>query len=580
MTHSDHEAPGPIGLYDPADERDSCGVGFVAAIDGAPRRSVVEKGLDALKAVWHRGAVDADGKTGDGAGIHVQIPLSFFNDHIERTGHKAIDAAAAAPLAVGAVFLPRTDFGAQETCRAIVETEVLRLGYTIYGWRQVPVNVSVLGEKANATRPEVEQIMIANARGSDEETFERELYLIRRRVEKAVAAAQIAGFYICSLSCRSVIYKGMMLAEQVGDFYPDLQDPRFESAFAIYHQRYSTNTFPQWWLAQPFRMLAHNGEINTMKGNLNWMRSHEIRMASQVFGAHQEDLKPVVPASSSDSAALDAVFEVMVRAGRIAPMAKTMLIPEAWSNRATVMPESWRAMYAYSNSVMEPWDGPAAIAATDGRWVLAGADRNGLRPLRFVVDGEGLVIAGSEVGMVPTDESSVREKGRLGPGQMIAIDLVEGRLLHDAESSRTMLAPSGPSRSGSKLITISKARWLAAQSRRRGGRAPRARRAAHAAIRGRDQHRGSRDHPASDGRRRQGGDRLDGRRHADRGAVGFLPPAQPFLPPELQPGHQPADRPAARAAGDEPEDAVRQSQERARRIELADRDLHARERRW
>ncbi len=416
------------GMYLPDEEHASCGVGLVAAVDGQPRRDVVEHGINALKAVWHRGAVDADGKTGDGAGIHVQIPVAFFRDQIQRTGHEPRDTL----LAVGQVFLPRTNFGAQETCRTIVETEVLRLGYYIYGWRQVPVNIAVLGEKANATRPGIEQILISNAKGADEETFERELYVIRRRIEKAVAQAQISGFYICSLSCRSVIYKGMMLAEQVADFYPDLLDERFVSAFAIYHQRYSTNTFPQWWLAQPFRMLAHNGEINTLKGNMNWMRSHEIRMASSFLGDLAEDIKPIIPNGSSDSAALDAVFEVMVRAGRSAPMAKTMLVPEAWSNDQD-MPDAWRAMYSYSNAVMEPWDGPAALAMTDGRYVCAGMDRNGLRPMRYVVTGDGLVIAGSEVGMVPTDEATIREKGRLGPGQMIAVDIAEGRLLHDAE---------------------------------------------------------------------------------------------------------------------------------------------------
>ncbi|MEM7271418.1 MAG: glutamate synthase central domain-containing protein, partial [Pseudomonadota bacterium] len=282
-------------------------------------------------------------------------------------------------------------------------------------------------------RPEIEQIIVANRKGVDAETFERELYVVRRRAEKAAGASQVNGFYVCSLSCRSVIYKGMMLAEQVAEFYPDLQDERFESSFAIYHQRYSTNTFPQWWLAQPFRMLAHNGEINTLKGNLNWMKSHEIRLSSQSFGDMAEDIKPVVAGGASDSAALDSVFEVMVRAGRNAPMAKTMLVPEAWSKAATDMPDSWRAMYAYSNSVMEPWDGPAALACTDGRWVVAGADRNGLRPIRYVVTGDGLLIAGSETGMVPIDEMTVREKGALGPGQLIAVDMVEGRLLHDVE---------------------------------------------------------------------------------------------------------------------------------------------------
>jgi glutamate synthase (NADPH/NADH) large chain len=427
------------GMYREEDEHSSCGVGFVVAVDGAPRREVVENGIAALKAIWHRGAVDADGKTGDGAGIHVQIPQQFFRDQIRRTGHEAGEEM----IAVGMAFLPRADFGAQETCRTIVETEVLRLGYYIYGWRQVPINVAVLGDKANATRPEIEQIMIGNRKGVDAETFERELYVIRRRIEKAAAGAQVQGLYLCSLSCRSIIYKGMMLAEQVAEFYPDLKDDRFVSAFAIYHQRYSTNTFPQWWLAQPFRMLAHNGEINTLKGNLNWMKSHEIRMASASFGELAEEIKPIVMPGASDSAALDAVFEVMVRAGRNAPMAKTMLIPEAWSSNATVMPEAWRAMYAYSNAVMEPWDGPAAICATDGRWVIAGLDRNGLRPLRYVVTGDGLVIAGSEIGMVPTDETTVIEKGRLGPGQMLGVDMAEGRLLHDVEL-KNQLAASQP----------------------------------------------------------------------------------------------------------------------------------------
>ena len=428
------------GMYYCDDEHASCGVGLVVSIDGKPSRKVVQNGIDALKAVWHRGAVDADGKTGDGAGIHVQIPVNFFYDQIRRTGHEPDTETL---IAVGQVFLPRTDSAAQETCRTIVESEILRMGYRIYGWRHVPVDVSCLGEKANATRPEIEQIIISNAKGVDEETFERELYIIRRRIEKAAAAAQVYDLYICSLSCRSIIYKGMMLAEQVAVFYPDLLDDRFESAFAIYHQRYSTNTFPQWWLAQPFRMLAHNGEINTLRGNINWMKSHEIRMASAAFGDHAEDIKPIVAQGSSDSAALDAVFEVMVRAGRNAPMAKTMLVPESWSNSATEMPKAWQDMYSYCNSVMEPWDGPAALAMTDGRWVCAGLDRNGLRPMRYVVTGDGLVIAGSEAGMVPTDEATVVEKGALGPGQMLAVDMQEGRLLHDAEL-KDELAASRP----------------------------------------------------------------------------------------------------------------------------------------
>jgi glutamate synthase (NADPH) large chain len=425
------------GLYRAEDEHSSCGVGLVVAISGKPSRQVVDNGIAALKAVWHRGAVDADGKTGDGAGIHLQIPVKFFYDQVRRTGHEPDTRKL---IAVGQVFLPRTDFGAQERCRTIVETEVLRMGHYIYGWRHVPVDTSVLGEKANVTRPEIEQILIRCEKDIDEEQFERELYIIRRRIEKAATAAGIQGVYLCSLSCRSIIYKGMMLAEQVAVFYPDLMDERFESAFAIYHQRYSTNTFPQWWLAQPFRMLAHNGEINTLKGNVNWMKSHEIRMASSAFGDAAEDIKPIIPGGTSDSGALDAVFEVLVRSGRSAPMAKTMLVPEAWSKATTNMPKAWADMYSYCNSVIEPWDGPAALAMTDGRWVCGGLDRNGLRPMRYLITGDGLLIAGSEAGMVPVDESTVREKGALGPGQIIAVDMVEGKLFRDTEIKNKLAA--------------------------------------------------------------------------------------------------------------------------------------------
>src|SRR5579863_2643080 len=415
-------------LYDPREEHDACGVGFVAAIDGKPRRTVVQAGIDALKAVWHRGAVDADGKTGDGAGIHVEIPQDFFREHIRHTGLEP----GPGQLAVGMIFLPRTDLDGQERCRSIVETEILNSGYAIYGWRQVPVNIGVIGEKANATRPEIEQIMIANRRGADVEQFELDLYIIRRRIEKRVIADQIKDFYICSLSCRSIIYKGMFLAEQLTSFYPDLLDPRFVSRFAIYHQRYSTNTFPTWPLAQPFRILAHNGEINTLRGNINWMKSHETRLASEVFGEAIDEVKPVIQSGGSDSAALDAVFELLVRGGRMLAMAKAMMVPESWSESA-LMPQAHRDMYSYCNSVMEPWDGPAALALTDGRWVMGGMDRNGLRPMRYAITGGGLIIAGSEAGMVRLYERDIVEKGRLGPGQMIGVDLRAGKLYRDHE---------------------------------------------------------------------------------------------------------------------------------------------------
>ena len=418
------------GMYRPDLESDACGVGLVAATDGKASRRVVTAAIDALKAVWHRGAVDADGKTGDGAGIHVDLPVRFFDDAIEASGHRPRSNR----LAVGMIFLPRTDLGAQESCRAIVESEIINFGYTIYGWRQVPVDVSVIGEKALRLRPEIEQIMIAGPLPdqASEAEFEKDLYLIRRRIERKVIEAQIQNFYICSLSCRSIIYKGLFLAEELSVFYPDLVDDRFISRVAIFHQRYSTNTFPQWWLAQPFRMLAHNGEINTIRGNKNWMKSHEIKMASLAFGEYGDEIKPVIPAGASDTAALDAVFETIVRAGRDAPTAKLMLVPEAWQN-STDMPPPVSAMYAYFASVMEPWDGPAALAMTDGRWAVAGVDRNALRPLRTTLTSDNLLIVGSETGMVVVPESSIVRKGRMGPGEVIAIDLVEGKLYGDAE---------------------------------------------------------------------------------------------------------------------------------------------------
>ncbi|WP_297370527.1 glutamate synthase large subunit [Acidocella sp.] len=420
--------------YAPSMEHDACGVGLVAALDGKPRRDIVQAGIDALKAVWHRGAVDADGKTGDGAGIHVEIPQDFFAAEVKRGG----DRLHGGPIAVGMVFLPKTDLGAQETCRQIVETEILNFGFRIYGWRQVPINVECIGEKANATRPEIEQIMLWNPRGISEDEFERELYIIRRKIEKAAIAAQVPELYLCSLSCRSIVYKGMFLAESLTDFYPDLLDHRFVSRFAIYHQRYSTNTFPTWKLAQPFRMLAHNGEINTVAGNINWMTSHETRLSAEGLDEFLDYVKPVVQAGGSDTAALDNVFELLVRAGRDAPMAKALMIPPSIANDAT-MPKAHRDLFSYCNAVMEPWDGPAAVCASDGRFVIAGLDRNGLRPLRYSITRNKMLIVGSETGMVKFDEEDIIEKGAVGPGQTIGVDLGEAKFYTDTEM-KDMLA--------------------------------------------------------------------------------------------------------------------------------------------
>lgn len=436
------------GLYSPDDEHDACGVGLIASLDGTPIRRVVTAGIEALSVLYHRGAVDADGKTGDGAGIHVEIPQDFFKDHVRRTGIKVLPD----PLAVGMIFLPKNDLSGQEICRSIVESEILAFGYTIYGWRQVPVDISVIGEKANATRPEIEQIMIANSKGVDAARFETDLYIIRRRIETRVLAEHLTDFYICSFSSISVIYKGMFLAEELPVFYPDLSDERFISRFAIYHQRYSTNTFPTWRLAQPFRMLAHNGEINTLRGNVNWMKSHETRMNHVVFGDHIADLKPVIQAGGSDSAALDNVFEILVRAGRSAPMVKAMMVPEAL-NRLPEHATAQRNFFNYLNAVMEPWDGPAALCATDGRWVVAGMDRNGLRPMRTITTNDGLLIVGSEAGMVKIDEKTIIRKGRVGPGQMIAFDL-ETRTFYNEGEIRAHLSSQRQYDEWVKRITV------------------------------------------------------------------------------------------------------------------------------
>ena len=415
--------------YDPAHEKDACGVGLVAALDGKPTREIVEMGIRALKNVWHRGAVDADGKTGDGAGIRIEVPQDFFREQVQRAGHKPTDD----PICVGQIFLPRTDLGQQEAARSIVETEIVHFGFYIYGWRQPPVDVDVIGKKAQDTRPEIEQIMFRDGRGRDPEELERALYICRRRIERRAREAGIPAFYICSLSHKSLIYKGMFLAQDIDNFYLDLRDDRFVSSVAIYHQRYSTNTFPQWALAQPFRMLAHNGEINTLRGNLNWMKSHEIKMVSGAFGNHVEDVKPVVPQGLSDSAALDAVFEILCKAGRTAPMTKALLIPEAWSKRASIMPDNHAALYAYCNSVMEPWDGPAGICAYDGRWAIAGLDRNGLRPLRYSLTGSGILAVGSETGMCPLSGHEIVRRGHVPAGGMIAADLQTGKFYEHGE---------------------------------------------------------------------------------------------------------------------------------------------------
>ena len=422
-------------VYNPNQEHDACGVGFIVSTEGKKSRKVVELGTQALKAVWHRGAVDADGKTGDGAGIHIEIPTDFFIERIKNAGRRHEGGT----ICVGMIFLPRNDYSSQEKCKTIVENELLDKNYYIYRWRQVPVNTKVLGDKAESNRPEIVQVIFkSNNKNLNDDELERDLFVIRKKIEKQSNLLKLKDFYICSFSSRSIIYKGMFLAEALSDFYPDLTDSRFISRFAIFHQRYSTNTFPSWDLAQPFRTLAHNGEINTIKGNINWMRIHEQDMSNKLF-KNIEFLKPIIATGNSDSAALDNVFELLVRSGKSVPLAKLMLIPDAWSKRRKTVSKPHQKLFNFLNSTIEPWDGPAAIAATDGKWIIAAQDRNGLRPLRYTVTSDKLLFAGSETGMIDFSNDKIIFKGRLGPGQAIAVDLDKGQV-YDSKSLKNKIS--------------------------------------------------------------------------------------------------------------------------------------------
>ncbi len=411
-------------VYSKEMEHDACGVGVIVSTEGKKSRAVVEYGIEALKAVWHRGAVDADGKTGDGAGIHVEIPKDFFIEKIEVTGHDYDNSE----ICVGMIFLPKNDYSAQESCKTIVESELTKNNFSIYGWRQVPVNSKLLGEKALQTMPEIIQVLFrSNDPNLIDKNLERKIYETRKRIENKIFDASLNDFYICSISSKSIIYKGLYLAEAISDFYLDLKDQRFVSRYAIFHQRFSTNTAPSWSLAQPFRAIAHNGEINTYKGNKNWMKVHEQEMSSPLFD-DVDNLKPVIQKGVSDSAALDNVFELLNKSGQPAPLAKLMLVPDAWSKKNKTLPKNHQQLFNFLNSTMEPWDGPAAIAATDNEWIIAANDRNGLRPLRYALTKDKLLFAGSETGMIELNEKKILTKGRLGPGEIIGVRIEKGKV--------------------------------------------------------------------------------------------------------------------------------------------------------
>ncbi len=433
------------GLYDPAYEHEACGIGFVAHIHGVRSRDVVDKSLELLQNLSHRSAVAADACTGDGAGILLQLPHAFLKRVCGPAGISLPDAGS---YGVGMLFLPslRAD---RLVCERMVEAVVTDEGCSVLGWRDVPVEDAVLSGATRRDRPAMRQIFVARMGvGREVDTsssFEVTLYVIRRRIEAGLRQMPVAGdCYVASFSSRTIVYKGMLRPDQLAPFYDDLCDPDLASAIAMVHSRFSTNTFPSWRLAHPYRFLCHNGEINTLRGNLNWMRVREALMSSGRFGGRLAALLPVCGERQSDSASLDNVLELLTLAGRPLAHAMAMLIPEAWEGHATMSPER-RAFYEYHASLMEPWDGPAAVAFTDGRQVAAMLDRNGLRPARYVVTTDDFVVLASEAGALTIPVENIRAKGRLEPGKMLVVNTTQGRILDD-EAIKTELASVRPYR--------------------------------------------------------------------------------------------------------------------------------------
>jgi len=424
--------PTPFGLFDPAHERDACGVGFVADIKGRKSHKIVEDGIKIVLNLEHRGAVGADPRAGDGAGMLVQIPHKFFAKEAARLGFTLPEPGA---YAVGHIFMPREAEG-QEIVRAAYERVVAEEGLVLIGWREVPTDNSSLGVSVLPTEPEHMQVFIGHGDDvTDVDTFERRLYVLRKVISNTVYGAadpRTAGYYPVSLSARTLVYKGMFLADQLGAYYPDLHDPDFESALALVHQRFSTNTFPAWPLAHPYRMVAHNGEINTLRGNVNWMAARQASVDSELFGADISKLWPISYEGQSDTACFDNALEFLVQGGYALPHAAMMLVPEAWAGNP-LMDEERRAFYEYHASLMEPWDGPAAIVATDGRQIVATLDRNGLRPARYMVTTDDTIVLASEMGVLTVPEEKIVTKWRLQPGKMLLVDLEEGRLVPDEE---------------------------------------------------------------------------------------------------------------------------------------------------
>jgi glutamate synthase domain-containing protein 2/glutamate synthase domain-containing protein 1/glutamate synthase domain-containing protein 3 len=435
MSHGD--LPPKQGLYDPRFEHDACGVGFVVNIKGEKSHEIVEQALTVLENLDHRGACGCEENTGDGAGILLQIPHAFLKDACAGLGFQLPDVGE---YGVGMIFLP-DQRDQRRRFEKRIEEIIADTGQKVLGWRKVPTDNMYLGETAKEFEPFVRQVFIGRGEGvNDELTFERKLYVIRRRAENAIRYAGLAGgsfFYVPSMSCRTLIYKGMLTPRQVATFYPDLSDPLIESAIAVVHSRFSTNTFPSWGRAHPYRYLIHNGEINTLRGNENWMYARQGMVASGLFGDDLKNVFPIIQEDGSDSAKFDNCLEFLALSGRSLPHAVMMMIPEPWENHES-MDEKKRAFYDYHSSLMEPWDGPASIAFTDGTVVGAVLDRNGLRPSRYYVTKDDLVIMASEVGVLDVPPERVLEKRRLQPGKMFLVDTSEGRIISDEEIKQEM----------------------------------------------------------------------------------------------------------------------------------------------
>ena len=428
--------PPAQGLYNPANEHDACGMGFVANVRGERSHNIIVQGIQVLINLTHRGACGCDAETGDGAGVLIQIPHEFFAKECASLGFKL---PAPGTYGVGMTFLP-IEKQERLQCEGILERIVREEGLAVLGWRDTPVDASAIGRVARGSQPYIQQIFVNAPAGMAEDALERKLYVVRKRAEREITGAGIDEhglFYVPSLSARTIVYKGLLLAPQISKFYPELSDPEVKSALCLVHQRFSTNTFPSWKLAHPYRYIAHNGEINTLRGNVNWMNARQSVLRSPLFGDDLQKLAPIIAPSGSDSAAFDNAAELLFQAGRSLPHVMSMLIPEAWAGNPHMKAEK-RAYYEYHASLMEPWDGPAAIAFTDGRVIGATLDRNGLRPGRYVITHDDLVVMASEAGVLEIEPERIRAKGRLQPGKIFLVDTVEGRIISDKEIKRQL----------------------------------------------------------------------------------------------------------------------------------------------